>query len=349
MGRLHDQDLLQVRRNIKSPLRTFTDLCRWPAIIGIVVGSLIIISIIWCLVRCMCCGMSCCCSCLSCCDCGRDRNKRSKFADGPTAFQSAPYQGYQPTPAPPSYETPRFATFDAPTKNGKFNADALPAMPSWDTASKKRIEDNSPEHDMEMAHLENKDGMVKPEGTAGKGGYSQISSQPPTPRTEFTPSSYGGSDHSNSYGAAPSPYRPSTETAAGGMAGSTFDRTSPTRGDNTHSNNNKSTNRPVQRTSSPQYTNMGQFSPINPSPSPYSERPPPGAFKDSYSSQSPSASQVPTAYGAGPHSHPGYTPYTYNSSTSTPYAPSIRQTDSEMPQSLLQPGRRPAPGSWGGM
>jgi hypothetical protein len=59
-----------------------------------------------------------------------------------------PYQGYQ---APMIYQpaAPQFATFDA---SKKINEDSLPAMPSWDTAQTRRIEDES--QDMEMKDLE---------------------------------------------------------------------------------------------------------------------------------------------------------------------------------------------------
>jgi hypothetical protein len=59
-----------------------------------------------------------------------------------------PYQGYQ---APPMMygAAPQFATFDASSKR---NEDSLPAMPSWDTAHTRRVEDDS--QDMEMKHLE---------------------------------------------------------------------------------------------------------------------------------------------------------------------------------------------------
>jgi hypothetical protein len=59
-----------------------------------------------------------------------------------------PYQGYQ---APPMMygAQPQFATFDASSKK---HEDSLPAMPSWDTAQSRRVEDDT--QDMEMKHLE---------------------------------------------------------------------------------------------------------------------------------------------------------------------------------------------------
>jgi hypothetical protein len=45
---------------------------------------------------------------------------------------------------------PQTATFDAPTKNGKYNEDALPAMPSWDQANSRHVQDE----DVEMEKLD---------------------------------------------------------------------------------------------------------------------------------------------------------------------------------------------------
>ena len=49
------------------------------------------------------------------------------------------------------------ATFDAPSQNqnGKYNEDALPAMPSWNTAQSRRVEDE----DVEMEKLNDQSGQ----------------------------------------------------------------------------------------------------------------------------------------------------------------------------------------------
>ncbi|KAA6413151.1 MAG: hypothetical protein FRX48_02895 [Lasallia pustulata] len=115
--------------------------CKWPAIIGIVLASLLALSLLWCLARCLCLGTTSCCSCLSCCAscCPRRSAPPSKHADAqPSLFHPAPYQGYQPAPPPPSYEPPQFARFDAGNKPAS-NDDALPHMPSWDTASERKV------------------------------------------------------------------------------------------------------------------------------------------------------------------------------------------------------------------
>ncbi|EME88389.1 uncharacterized protein MYCFIDRAFT_76213 [Pseudocercospora fijiensis CIRAD86] len=126
--------------------------CKWPVIAGIVVGSLIVISILWCLARCLCCGLQCCCGCLSCfnacCPSPRGSNRdRGGYQQAPPT----PYQYQQPPPTqPPAYmaggagggyrgaPVASTATFDAPSK--KFNEDALPAMPSWQNAQSRRVE-----------------------------------------------------------------------------------------------------------------------------------------------------------------------------------------------------------------
>lgn len=131
--------------------------CKWPAIIGIVIGSLIVLSIVWCFARCICCGVSCCCECFRCCGClesctrsrgSKDSRSRDQYAPVQNQ-QPMPYQGYQAPPMMYGAAPPQFATFEA---SKKVNEDSLPAMPSWDTAQTRRVED--PNQDMEMKDLE---------------------------------------------------------------------------------------------------------------------------------------------------------------------------------------------------
>jgi hypothetical protein len=168
---------------------------RWPAIIGIIFASLLVLSILWCCARCLCCGMSCCCDCFKCCDLCGGRRKRAQNADPPPVF--APNQGYQPAPAPPAYEPPQFATFDTPSKNGQIHEDSLPAMPSWDTAASRRVEDHSPHEDMEMNNMDPRPGqttgVVPSHRRTSRGGYSQVSEQPAPSTFGNYPSSYSGS------------------------------------------------------------------------------------------------------------------------------------------------------------
>lgn len=72
-----------------------------------------------------------------------------------------PYQGYQPANAnnaPPPYNPPaEYAQFDSHSGSYRKGAgdDSLPAMPSWDAAKSKRVEDDGAhEEDMEMGRIE---------------------------------------------------------------------------------------------------------------------------------------------------------------------------------------------------
>ncbi|GAP86080.1 putative fibroin-3 related protein [Rosellinia necatrix] len=124
-------------------------ICKWPVIALFIIGGLILISIAWCIIRCCCCGLSCCCECcycLKCCGeccglCDPPRGKRSQYLDEPfvppnhdQAYRShAPMHSGFDSMKP---SVPQYAEFDA---GDKKNADALPAMPSWEEASSKKV------------------------------------------------------------------------------------------------------------------------------------------------------------------------------------------------------------------
>ncbi|KAI2629689.1 hypothetical protein GGR54DRAFT_274641 [Hypoxylon sp. NC1633] len=124
--------------------------CKWPVIAVIIIGGLIIISIVWCIARCACCGLSCCCECcycLKCCGeccgcCDPPRGKRHKYLDDPfippNHDQNQAYRSQAPmTPnLPPEPAAPQFAVFEDSTKK---DADSLPAMPSWEGAKSQKI------------------------------------------------------------------------------------------------------------------------------------------------------------------------------------------------------------------
>ncbi|KAI1345201.1 hypothetical protein F5Y15DRAFT_20452 [Xylariaceae sp. FL0016] len=123
--------------------------CKWPVIAVMVIGGLIIFSIVWCIIRCCCCGLSCCCSCcqcLKCCGecCGMcdSPNKRHKHLDDPHVPQNQAH-AYRSEPPMPAFgntkrisNTPQYAVFDA---SDKKDADALPAMPTWDDAGSRKV------------------------------------------------------------------------------------------------------------------------------------------------------------------------------------------------------------------
>ncbi|KAI1780040.1 hypothetical protein F4818DRAFT_163160 [Hypoxylon cercidicola] len=132
--------------------------CKWPVIAIMIIGGLIIFSIVWCIVRCACCGLSCCCQCcycLKCCGeccgcCDPPRGKRHKYLDDPfippnhnqnQAYRSqAPMTpGLSPMPAPalaPASSVPQYAIFE---DSSKKDADSLPAMPSWEGAKSQKV------------------------------------------------------------------------------------------------------------------------------------------------------------------------------------------------------------------
>ncbi|UKZ77479.1 hypothetical protein TrVFT333_005201 [Trichoderma virens FT-333] len=114
--------------------------CKWPAIALMIIGGLILLSI----VICICCG-----NCCGCCD--TPGGKPHKHLDEPYNPQQSGYGGYRqeapmaahmpaPTTVPAfapqaSHGPPQYAEFDV----SKHDADALPAMPSWETANSKKI------------------------------------------------------------------------------------------------------------------------------------------------------------------------------------------------------------------
>jgi hypothetical protein len=128
--------------------------CKWPVIGVMILGGLIIFSILWCIIRCCCCGLSCCCSCcqcLKCCGncCGAcdPPGSHTKHLDDPYAPQPQ-HHGYRTeppmNPSVPQYgvtkpirnEPPQYAEFETSKKDD----DALPEMPSWEGANSKKVE-----------------------------------------------------------------------------------------------------------------------------------------------------------------------------------------------------------------
>ncbi|CZT15645.1 uncharacterized protein RCC_12030 [Ramularia collo-cygni] len=230
--------------------------CKWPVIAAIIFGSLIALSLIWCCVRCLCCGVECCCGCLACCNAccpsPRGGGRRSKDGGGyqqapPTPFGAGGGGGYggqyaAPMPmntgyfgaAPGGSGVKSTATFES--SSGRLHEDSLPAMPSWDTATSKRVEhhgddgDDKEQEGVEMDKLQpayrhqqqqqevgllGRDGreyngrrqeaadlgagamIASPYHDYG-GGYEQ--------RSPGMGSAYGGQQQSSGYGAQASPY-----------------------------------------------------------------------------------------------------------------------------------------------
>ncbi|SZF02875.1 unnamed protein product [Blumeria hordei] len=128
--------------------------CKWPVIVGVLIAGLILLSIITCIARCLCCGYSCCCACFSflkCCSCcggccDGKRSKSMRYADEP-AYNSQGYKAPAPMMAVANI-SPQYAQFPTASSGqaagrGGVNEDALPAMPSWDSASKVHVPDDA--------------------------------------------------------------------------------------------------------------------------------------------------------------------------------------------------------------
>jgi len=168
MPALHSaRDIADVQNTFSSWDQCMTEAyCKWPAIVGIIVGVLIVLSIVFCCARCLCCGAECCCACCSCFNrcCPSPRKNKSQGYQQPPA-QPYAYNQYQ-SPAPPMYGGgggaawggyrggPQTATFDVSKKEGNanYNEDSLPAMPSWNTAKDRR--ELVEEDDVEMKRMD---------------------------------------------------------------------------------------------------------------------------------------------------------------------------------------------------
>ncbi|KAF2404592.1 hypothetical protein EJ06DRAFT_546440 [Trichodelitschia bisporula] len=118
--------------------------CKWPVIVAIIVVSLIALSLLWCLARCLCCGAECACCCFRCCAGCCGSGKKDKGHQHLNSVPSTPYghpppmynQQYHSAPAPVYSAPPQFATFES---GRKVHEDSLPAMPSWQDATSKKV------------------------------------------------------------------------------------------------------------------------------------------------------------------------------------------------------------------
>ncbi|CAK7263044.1 hypothetical protein SEPCBS57363_000368 [Sporothrix epigloea] len=159
------------------------DFCKWPVIAVIIVGGLVLLSI--------CCG-----DCCGCCD--PPRGKRNKYLDEPYI---PPHQGYRPEAPmatslpykPPVQSTPQYANFDVSKTAG--HEDALPAMPSWETANSKKV---YLEEEVEM------DNLKKPDGTGQSAPLLNTNAGNMTPGHN-TPSPLNSPSPVNHYGPPHSP------------------------------------------------------------------------------------------------------------------------------------------------
>jgi len=126
--------------------------CKWPVIAGIVIGSLIILSVVICVARCICCGAECVCCCFKCCSgcCGsgrRDKGHQQLHSAPPTPYGGPPgglpfyNQQYRSAPQPVYHNNNMGGGYaQTATFEGKVHEDSLPAMPSWESAQERRVE-----------------------------------------------------------------------------------------------------------------------------------------------------------------------------------------------------------------
>ncbi|KAL2263035.1 hypothetical protein VTK26DRAFT_8490 [Humicola hyalothermophila] len=226
------RDLQQQITDVKTAFSSWdncmqVNYCKWPVIALIIIGGLLIFSLTWCIIRCACCGRSFCCacfSCLKCCGnccgcCDPPRGSRHKYLDEPYI---PPHQGYKsqdpmhagfgPTvPAVKAPDYPQYAVFET----GKKNDDALPQMPSWEGAEKKKVlveeEDDAVEmNSLQKPEASGQSGTAAANGAAAASQVSPSHSRSPVNRTPYGPPGAGpGSD--GFYGSAAAdndPYAP---------------------------------------------------------------------------------------------------------------------------------------------
>jgi hypothetical protein len=376
-----------VINDIKSAPETFTSwdkcmskaYCKWPVIAGIVIGSLIILSVLFCLVQCLCCGYSCAkmlCCCCNGCDCGGKDRRRNKD-DRPSKYQDSsyhqlhqpnPYSGYQPPAAmAPAYGAPQTARFESDTKGG----DALPAMPSWDNAVSHRVEVHDPQPKPEDVEM----GRLNPH--SARNGYDQVPLSPTSP-THAIPGYFppgviagGAAAGATGYGSSSDLGNQRLNQQHTGYRGVEYDQptvpTSPAPTYQTHAHQ-PSGDRFIAGAASPspygyqtqQQTQHGNGSPYNhespyqddynnrsfspPAPTPRSNTfspPPAGTMptSNSYNSFNSTPSQYATPYEAPQQHSYGYS----NNVTSPTYHEA--EASGARPPSLLQVGRKAVPGS----
>lgn len=115
---------------------------------------------IWCCARYICCQTR--------------RRRRTQFPDKPLG--PAPYKGYQSTPTPPAYESPKFAPLDA-SRQPRTKDDALPPMPNWESTNQKQVLEGQYGQDVELGRLEPVHSQASP----------MLAAQAPTPIAGLSP------------------------------------------------------------------------------------------------------------------------------------------------------------------
>jgi hypothetical protein len=286
---------------------------------------------------------------------------------------------YRPPPGPPVYRgaqvsapqvsAPQVARFDSPTSPAaaKVNEDALPAMPSWNDAVTRRVEDDTPQDAMEMeplnpAHQDHQ--RVQSPGrfnSPGQMGVPPIRTQTSSPGYFHASSPYDEERQYNHGSSGPynqgttSPYNRANQHGSSGPYNqgttSPYDRanqhgssgpynqstTSPY--DRANDYTPRSFSRPMPRNQAP-YPSQTQYSTMPTALSPSTETP----RHLPYRQPSPGMSSMPS-----PPSYRGYSP---NPPTSPPPPFSatnpvpLEVSDPGRPPSILQSGRKPVANSY---
>lgn len=258
-----------------------------------------------------------------------------------------PSNTYRPPPAPPVYRGQQVARFDSPSSPKVANEDALPAMPSWDNAVTRKVEDTSPRDDMEMEPLNPAQHRARSPASPlyadplrrtpspARPGYAMTS---PVPVNSYN-TGYRGYDDQSSYS-------PRSPTIASPAPFSAYDQQQPYK-DYAFANPYQSrTGTPATAYSQPHYTPMPAA--VSPAPmTPYAplRQPSPASFQPSLqpSVQPPSYTTQPPYRGMSP---------TLPTSPPPPFASTPAFTSHEIvndpgrPPSLLQSGRKPVPDSY---
>lgn len=142
-------------------------MCRWPVIAGIVIGGLLLIPIVWC------CGR------LICCHSLRSRGPKSRQKSKQSSvFHPPPSQGYKPAPQPPPYESIKNAQLDV-NNNGKASPETPQPLPV-------EAPDDRHGEDVELGRL---DPAHAPNG-------AMLAHQKPTPMARLSPINTRNPHHS---------------------------------------------------------------------------------------------------------------------------------------------------------
>ncbi|KAL4973862.1 hypothetical protein BDW66DRAFT_141290 [Aspergillus desertorum] len=350
--------------------------CKWPVIVGIIVGGVILLSVIACIVNCLCCGIRCCTGCCGCC-CPSPRPKRAKYADDPyhqpplmptmpqvpTAntyeggYQPGFQQGFQTSQSLPTYRGAQVARFDAPTSPviSKVNEDALPAMPTWDHAVTRRVEDPSPHP--ESVEMEPLNPVTRPPHRApsaprsNAGGYTG----PPPIRTAMQNDHYPDS-HARGYDDH-NPYNYHTHDLGHGHSPYDNNLYDQPYTDHSPAGNYHAMPSPPQAYSpgpgpAPQYPVGVAISSATEMNRPIPFRQPSPALPFRQTSQSMPYRQPSPGFSTQPPSYRGPSPTAVASAAPSshppPFTAGVPQqiSDPGRPPSLLQSGRKPAPNSF---